>query len=146
MIAESLEVGVFTRAESVRLLQRRNPTLPQPDADRLAGALGDLPLAIEHASAWLHATDMAVNDYLDLIREKQARLADLDLAPGCEIPVAAAANVALDRLAVETRRPCNSCRSAHSSRRSRSVATCSKASGPPRGRRNWTRPSGIRAG
>jgi tetratricopeptide (TPR) repeat protein len=100
-IAESLEVDVFTRAESVRLLQRRNPTLPQPDADRLAGALGDLPLAIEHASAWLHATDMAVGDYLDLIREKQGQLTDLGLAPGYEIPVAAAANVALDRLAVE---------------------------------------------
>ncbi|MCY1138144.1 FxSxx-COOH system tetratricopeptide repeat protein [Actinoplanes sp. Pm04-4] len=101
VIAESLEVDVFTRAESVRLLQRRNPGLPQPEADRLAGALGDLPLAIEHASAWLHATDMAVGDYLDLIREKQSQLTDLDLAPGYEIPVAAAANVALDRLAVE---------------------------------------------
>ena len=101
VIAESLEVDVFTRAESVRLLQRRNPSLPKPDADRLAGALGDLPLAIEHASAWLHTTEMAVGDYLDLIREKQVQLSDLGLAPGYEIPVAAAANVALDRLAVE---------------------------------------------
>ncbi|WP_433364706.1 FxSxx-COOH system tetratricopeptide repeat protein [Actinoplanes sp. CA-142083] len=100
-IAESLEVDVFTRAESTRLLQRRNPSLPAADADRLADALGDLPLAIEHASAWLHATQMAVSDYLALIRVKQAQLAELDLAPGYEIPVAAAANVALDRLVVE---------------------------------------------
>jgi tetratricopeptide (TPR) repeat protein len=100
-IAESLEVDVFTRAESVRLLRRRNPNLPESDAERLADALGDLPLAIEHASAWLHATDMAVGDYLRTIRDKQEQLAELDLAPGYEMPVAAAANVALDRLAEE---------------------------------------------
>jgi tetratricopeptide (TPR) repeat protein len=100
-IAESLEVDVFTRAESVRLLQRRNPNLLGADADRLAEALGDLPLAIEHASAWLHVTDMAVGDYLQLIRAKQEQRDELDLTPGCEMPVAAAADVALDRLARE---------------------------------------------
>jgi tetratricopeptide (TPR) repeat protein len=100
-IAESLEVDVFSRPESVRLLQRRNASLAAADADRLADALGDLPLAIEHASAWLHVTHMAVGDYLQLIREKQEQLAELDLAPGYEMPVAAAANVALDRLARE---------------------------------------------
>ncbi|WP_051807270.1 FxSxx-COOH system tetratricopeptide repeat protein [Actinoplanes subtropicus] len=101
-IAESLEVDVFSRAESVRLLKRRNRDLPEADADRLATALGDLPLAIEHASAWLHETGMAVGEYLELIREKQEQLSELDLAPGYEVPVAAAANVALDRLAGES--------------------------------------------
>lgn len=100
-IAESLEVDVFSRAESVRLLQRRNQSLPNADADRLAEALGDLPLAIEHASAWLHATSMAVDEYLRLLDQKQRQLTALDLTPGYEMPVAAAANVALDRLAVE---------------------------------------------
>ncbi|MET0426841.1 MAG: FxSxx-COOH system tetratricopeptide repeat protein [Actinoplanes sp.] len=100
-IAESLEVDVFTRTESARLIQRRNQSVPDAEADRLADALGDLPLAIEHASAWLHATGMSVDEYLQLIREKQGQLTQLDLAPGYEMPVAAAANVALDRLAVE---------------------------------------------
>ncbi|MBU2668262.1 tetratricopeptide repeat protein [Actinoplanes bogorensis] len=97
-IAESLEVDVFARGESVRLLLRRNPGLPEADADRLAEVLGDLPLAIEHASAWLHTTGVAAGDYLRLIREKQDQL---DLTPGYDLPVIAAANVALDRLAVE---------------------------------------------
>jgi len=100
-LAESLEVDVFSRVESVRLLQRRNQHLPDADADRLAEALGDLPLAIEHGSAWLHATDMAVGDYLRLLEEKQEQLTTLDLTPGYEMPVAAAANVALDRLGAE---------------------------------------------
>ncbi|RSM69507.1 tetratricopeptide repeat protein [Actinoplanes sp. ATCC 53533] len=100
-IAESLEVDVFTRDESVRLLKRRNRDLPGADAERLADALGDLPLAIEHASAWLHATGMAAGEYLRLLDEKRAELNPGDLTSGYEMPVAAAANVALDRLATE---------------------------------------------
>ncbi|GIE24721.1 cytochrome c [Winogradskya humida] len=100
-IAESLEVDVFTRAESVRLLKLRNSNLPDTEADRLADALGDLPLAIEHGSAWLHATGMSVGDYLRLLDEKRTELNPRDLTAGYEMPVAAAANVALDRLATE---------------------------------------------
>ncbi|GAA2559932.1 hypothetical protein GCM10010435_34000 [Winogradskya consettensis] len=100
-IAESLEVDVFTRAESVRLLKLRNSNLPEAEADRLADALGDLPLAIEHGSASLHATGMSVGDYLRLLDEKRTELNPRDLTAGCEMPVAAAANVALDRLATE---------------------------------------------
>jgi NB-ARC domain-containing protein len=45
-VAETLEVDVFTRPESIRLLRRRNPTMTDDDADRLAEAMGDLPLAV----------------------------------------------------------------------------------------------------
>jgi tetratricopeptide (TPR) repeat protein len=100
-VAETLEVDVFARPESIRLLQRRNPELTDAEADRLAEVLGDLPLAIEHASAWLAATDMAVGEYLDLLAEKRAELTALVPTPGYEMPVAAAANVAIDRLATE---------------------------------------------
>jgi hypothetical protein len=100
-IAETLEVDVFSRQESIRLLQRRNPRLDHPEADRLASELGDLPLAIEHASAWLAATDMPVADYLDQLASKRTELADVHPVPRYEMPVAVAANVALDRLATE---------------------------------------------
>jgi hypothetical protein len=100
-IAETLEVDVFSRQESVRLLQRRNPRLDEPEADQLASELGDLPLAIEHASAWLAATGMSVADYIASLARKRAELADLHPVPRYEMPVAVAANVALDRLAVE---------------------------------------------
>jgi len=98
-IAETLEVDVFSRSESIRLLQRRNPELSDADSDRLADALGDLPLAIEHASAWVAATGMAVGQYLELLAQKRAELTALVPTPGYEMPVAAAANLALDRLA-----------------------------------------------
>jgi tetratricopeptide (TPR) repeat protein len=100
-IAETLEVDVFTRAESIALLQRRSPDLSDADADRLAEAIGDLPLAVEHASAWQAATGMPVDEYLGLLNEKRLELEALVPTPGYELSVAAAANVALDRLAVE---------------------------------------------
>src|SRR5262249_29210738 len=45
-VARSLEVDVFTRTESKTFLIRRTPELSEADADRLADALGDLPLAV----------------------------------------------------------------------------------------------------
>jgi hypothetical protein len=100
-ITETLEVDVFTRPESIALLQRRNVGLTEADADRLAEALGDLPLAIEHGSAWLAATGMGAEEYLALLARKRAELVGLAESPGYEMPVAVAANVALDRLAEE---------------------------------------------
>lgn len=100
-VAETLEVDVFTRVESIGLLQRRNPQLSDEDADRLADAMGDLPLAVEHASAWQATTGMPVGEYLILLEEKRTELEALAPAPGYEMPVAAASNLALDRLGVE---------------------------------------------
>jgi tetratricopeptide repeat protein len=94
-MAESLEVDVFTRAESVRLLRRRNQNLLEAEADLLAGTLGDLPPAIAHASAWLHTTAMAAGEYLRLIEDERAG------RPGDEMPVATVVGIALDRLATE---------------------------------------------
>ena len=97
-VASSLEVDVFTRQESVALLRLRGPELDQTDADRMADALGDLPLAIEQAAVWLAETGMPVGEYLRLFQEKATELLR-DASPGTyEIPVAAAWNVSLDRL------------------------------------------------
>ncbi|OLE21681.1 MAG: hypothetical protein AUG44_26875 [Actinobacteria bacterium 13_1_20CM_3_71_11] len=100
-LAGTVSVGPFTRAESIQLLRKRNRRLSLEDADRLAAALGDLPLAIEHASAWLVTTHTDVGEYLATLARKRTELRALVPAPGYEMPVAAAANVALDRLAEE---------------------------------------------
>jgi hypothetical protein len=65
------ELGVFDRDESVRLLQTRVPGLSDTEADRVADKLGDLPLAIEQAAAWLTLTAMPVDQYLDLLDTPQ---------------------------------------------------------------------------
>jgi tetratricopeptide (TPR) repeat protein len=47
---EMLEIEVFTRPESVEFLRSRIRWLTEVDAHRLADAVGDLPLILEHAA------------------------------------------------------------------------------------------------
>jgi hypothetical protein len=97
--ARTLSVDVFTRDESKQLLRRRTRDLSDSDADRLAEALGDLPLAIEQAAAWHAATGMAVDEYLGLIEDKRAELLGLEKSTDYPKSVAAAWTLSLDRLA-----------------------------------------------
>ncbi|MEX5637785.1 FxSxx-COOH system tetratricopeptide repeat protein [Parafrankia sp. FMc2] len=92
-LAALVEVGEFDREESVALLRRRCPALSDLQADRVAAALGDLPLAVEQAGCFLTDTGLDVADYLDLLatRPEQAGLADptLDRHAGLVAVVAA---------------------------------------------------------
>ena len=71
-----MPVDVFARAESVALLRAHLPTLPDRDADRLADALGDLPLALAQAAGLLAETGMPVAEYLGLLDEAPAEVLD----------------------------------------------------------------------
>jgi tetratricopeptide (TPR) repeat protein len=97
-IAHPLGVAEFTRVESVGLLRGRAPRLTEPDANRIAEALGDLPLAVDQAAALLADTDMTAQTYLDLLAERTHDL----LAQG-HTSTAASWTVALDRLAADDR-------------------------------------------
>ncbi|WNV88740.1 FxSxx-COOH system tetratricopeptide repeat protein [Umezawaea sp. Da 62-37] len=98
-VASSLSVDVFTREESRRLLQRRNPDLPDADAERLAEVLGDLPLAVDQAAAWRAETGMSADEYVELFEDKRAELLSIDPPPtDYPLTVAAAWNMSLDRL------------------------------------------------
>ncbi|MER7486919.1 FxSxx-COOH system tetratricopeptide repeat protein [Streptomyces sp. NPDC126497] len=102
VVGPSLEVDVFTREESKELLRRSGPgDLVDADADRLADALGDLPLALEQAAAWRAETGMPVSEYLRLFEHKRSELLEVSPPPDYQLPVAAAWNVSLDHL--ETR-------------------------------------------
>jgi hypothetical protein len=68
-------VDVFVREESIEFLSKRIPrSLPAGDADRLAAELGDLPLALEQASALQTESDMPVEEYLRLLREQASAI------------------------------------------------------------------------
>ncbi|WP_313896343.1 FxSxx-COOH system tetratricopeptide repeat protein [Streptomyces sp. YIM 98790] len=98
-VATPLTVNVFEREESVALLRRRSRDLSAEDADLLADALGDLPLAVEQAGAWHATTGMPVAEYLDLLEQRRPGVLELDPSPDYPISVAAAWNISLDRLA-----------------------------------------------
>jgi hypothetical protein len=100
-VASGLRVDVFDRAESIELLRRRSPALRADDADRLAAALGDLPLAIELAAAYRAATEMTAAEYLEKLNESLTFFQDDDSEQDFPDFVAAAWNIALN--AVESR-------------------------------------------
>ena len=64
----------WERAESVEFLARRiekaNPEL----AAELSEVLGDLPLALEHAAAYIQSKGVSLAEYLDLFRNYQLEL------------------------------------------------------------------------
>ena len=75
--------------------------MSEADAERVAAALGDLPLAVSQAGAYLAETGTAVEEYLRLL---QTRAADV-LAQGAPITypasLAASYQLAFDQLMVE---------------------------------------------
>jgi cellulose biosynthesis protein BcsQ len=68
--AEALEVDVFRREESVEHLCRRAPALSQQEAALVAEAVGDLPLAVEIAAAWLETTGVPVAEYVEELQSQ----------------------------------------------------------------------------
>jgi tetratricopeptide (TPR) repeat protein len=87
MVADSIEVSPFTDAESVSFLRRTVPGLAGGDeltaaqdsrrvseATRLATTLGHLPIAVEHAAAYLAETGQSVEEYLVQFTENAHKL------------------------------------------------------------------------
>lgn len=65
-----IELDVFTRQESVELLERRVPGAAGEIAHRIAGQLGDLPLALEQAAGYMDYNQTAPEEYLALLTSR----------------------------------------------------------------------------
>jgi tetratricopeptide (TPR) repeat protein len=87
IFADSIEVSPFTDAESVSFLRRTVPSLAEEnglaaaenaqrvsEAGRLATALGHLPIAVEHAAAYLAETSQSIEEYLTRFTENAHQL------------------------------------------------------------------------
>jgi Tetratricopeptide repeat len=97
-LATPLGVDVFDRGESITLL-RRVPRLTADDAARIADALGDLPLALSQAAAYLTETGMPTDAYLSLLDERTAELLTHGTPATYPVSLAASYQIAFDRLA-----------------------------------------------
>jgi tetratricopeptide (TPR) repeat protein len=75
--AETVQMNVFSRTESVDFLRKRAPVnITDHEANMLADKLGDLPLALDQAGAMLAETGMPVDEYLGLIDEQIVKIMD----------------------------------------------------------------------
>lgn len=93
-----LEVDVLERAESLALLHRRIPVLTHQQSQQLAELLGDLPLALEQAAAYLDTTKLPVTEYLTLIQQRGGDMLGKGRAVGYEHTLNTVWNLALDRV------------------------------------------------
>ncbi len=97
-VAVAVEVDVLTRAESAAILHAQVPGLAEADADELAEQLGDLPLAVAQAAAYLAETGMSVTEYLNLLGTRAAELLDRGRPRSYPRSLAGTTRVAAERL------------------------------------------------
>ncbi|MBM9503619.1 FxSxx-COOH system tetratricopeptide repeat protein [Actinacidiphila acididurans] len=93
-----IEVPVYRRHESVAFVRRRAPRLEAVDADRLADALGDLPLALDQNAGALQDSTMPVDDYLDLLGRGADVESGLKVAADFQMTYYTAFSILLNRL------------------------------------------------
>ncbi|MCL2569229.1 MAG: tetratricopeptide repeat protein [Oscillospiraceae bacterium] len=62
-----LEVDVFSPEDAITFLQERVPGTAEADAQTLATLLGRLPLALEHAAAYMAETQTSCVEYINLL-------------------------------------------------------------------------------
>jgi tetratricopeptide (TPR) repeat protein len=96
-LAATITVDVLPRAEAVAFLRHRLGW-DDPALDKLAATLGDLPLALEQAGAYLHETSTSLADYLRLLGERAQELFALGTPSNTEQTIATTWTVALNRL------------------------------------------------
>ena len=86
-VARPLRLPVLPRAEAVAFLQKRSGVEEPAAAGELCDALGNLPLAIEHAAAYIDATGISIADYLERYRGAPRELLTDAVAATWEISI-----------------------------------------------------------
>lgn len=99
-IATPLQVHVLPRYEAVAFLRARTGH-DDPAGGQLAAALGDLPLALEQAAAYVEQTRTSLHDYLELLQERAGELLALGEPADYPHTVATTWTLALGRLRAE---------------------------------------------
>ncbi|HWR46755.1 MAG TPA: FxSxx-COOH system tetratricopeptide repeat protein, partial [Pseudonocardiaceae bacterium] len=98
-LAARVEIDVLPRLESVALIHVSRPGAGAAEADRLAEALGDLPLALAQAARFLAETGMPVDHYLSLLETRAEELLDQSPPESHPHSLTSAIRLATDRLA-----------------------------------------------
>jgi tetratricopeptide (TPR) repeat protein len=105
-VAHPLQVAPLPREDSINFLTERIGRTAPSDreaANHLADELGDLPLALEQAGAYIDATSKPIADYLRLFRSKQREMIARGApATGYEATIATTWEISFQSLRLES--------------------------------------------
>jgi tetratricopeptide (TPR) repeat protein len=97
-LASTLHVDVLPRGEAILFLRRRLG-VDANEVEALAEALGDLPLALEQAAAYVEQTQIQLTEYLERFYARRQRLLDRGAPLTHNGTVNATVQLAADRVA-----------------------------------------------
>ncbi len=100
-LATSISMKVLGRSESIELVKKRLPLMDDHDADRIASALGDLPLALSQTAAYLADTGMSVDGYVDLLASRATDTLSEAKPGNYPEPLAAELGIAFEAIAAD---------------------------------------------
>jgi len=101
-LAGPLAVDVLAREQAVTFLARRTGSQDSGSLDGLAEVLGDLPLALEQASAYIEETVIPIGEYVSLFTERAAELFNLGRASTTEQTIATIWTLSLKQIHNDT--------------------------------------------
>jgi tetratricopeptide (TPR) repeat protein len=101
-IATPVAVDVLPREEAVAFLVERTGGSDQASLEALAEVLGDLPLALEQAAAYLEETGTPPDEYLALLRDRAPELFALGRPTTSDQTIATTWTASLDRIRTTT--------------------------------------------
>jgi hypothetical protein len=97
-IAVPVPVDVLARVESVAILTSRVPGLAEEDADRIAAALGDLPLGLAQTAGYMIQTGLPAAECLELLEAQAGQIMNEGRPSSYPRSLATVTQLAYDRL------------------------------------------------
>jgi tetratricopeptide (TPR) repeat protein len=99
--ARPLQLGVLSREEAVAFVCKRIGTQDEQAVGALAEVLGDLPLALAEAAAYIERTQVGLDGYLQLVQARAVELFGLRRPTGAQRRVATVWSLSLERVREE---------------------------------------------
>ena len=100
-LGKTISIDVLKREESVAFLARRISGVNKDESGQLAEVLGDLPLALEQAAAYLDTTRMPLGTYLSLWKTRSEELLARGQVMGHDHTIATVWDLSVERVARE---------------------------------------------
>ncbi|MER9240910.1 tetratricopeptide repeat protein [Mesorhizobium sp. M0633] len=100
--AEVVVVPELTPSSAVEFLLKRTKSKDAASAEQLASALGELPLALEHAGAYIDSSGCLIREYLTLfVTKKEQIFQRFEAPPGYPFTIATTWELAFKRIPSE---------------------------------------------